>query len=329
VIDCKCEYCQTDLKCYPSKPKRYCSPECASAARTRACLISKVCSHCGEGFTIKRYRDNEQTKDWFCCKDHQSAFYVGKKAANPRPVTKRLTLKCGHCEMEFTCWASAERKYCSQKCAKEASKNGVVSRCKLCDKEFYKTTAKHNAFCCKKHWDEWRVLARPKTKCEVCGEEFEQPGPSGKAKFCSNECRMREAVARLPAMLKKLHRHKGPNKFEKAAYRVLRQAGVSFIPQYPMGDYIIDAAIVCHKIAVHLDGDYWHGNEKVFPALNEKQLARRVLDERIDEFLRREGWKSLRVWESDFQQNPSCLIDRLGKLQTGENFAKAYRQGPR
>lgn len=154
-------------------------------------MVPKTCSHCGVEFKIKRYRDNETTKNWFCCKEHQSAFYVGKKAANPRPRTRFAKKVCDHCDHEFEYWiGDEERKYCSQKCAKEASKTGVVVKCKLCEKEFYKTADQQNDFCCKEHWDEWRVLARPKTICSACGGEFTQPGPGGKAEYCSRGCRL-------------------------------------------------------------------------------------------------------------------------------------------
>jgi DNA mismatch endonuclease (patch repair protein) len=62
---------------------------------------------------------------------------------------------------------------------------------------------------------------------------------------------------------------------------------------------------------VECDGDYWHGNVKVFPNLSKNQLNTRVRDAAQDILIRKAGWKVIRIWESDIQKDVSKCVDKI------------------
>jgi DNA mismatch endonuclease (patch repair protein) len=76
------------------------------------------------------------------------------------------------------------------------------------------------------------------------------------------------------------------------------------------------------RIAIFVDGDFWHGWR--FPAwrlkLSEK-WDRKIEDNRIRDArnharLRRAGWKVLRIWEHQVFENPRRVEARLATLLT-------------
>jgi DNA mismatch endonuclease (patch repair protein) len=72
-----------------------------------------------------------------------------------------------------------------------------------------------------------------------------------------------------------------------------------------------------HKLAVFIDGDFWHGNPRKFriPKTNcdywsAKILRNRERDKMINRTLRKEGWRVLRIWESSLRDIEAVI----GKL---------------
>lgn len=78
-------------------------------------------------------------------------------------------------------------------------------------------------------------------------------------------------------------------------------------------DFVFPAA----RVAVFIDGDFWHGNPRNFrlPKSNveywsDKILSNRRRDQRISRRLRSYGWSVLRFWESDLR-NDQATVRRL------------------
>jgi DNA mismatch endonuclease, patch repair protein len=81
-----------------------------------------------------------------------------------------------------------------------------------------------------------------------------------------------------------------------------------------------DMAFVGMKIAIFLDGDFWHGYDfenrkrklpkKYWVAKIGENMRR---DRRTDARLRRIGWKPVRFWEHDLKK-PEKILRRLEKL---------------
>ncbi len=71
------------------------------------------------------------------------------------------------------------------------------------------------------------------------------------------------------------------------------------------------------KVAVFVDGDFWHGwrfplwKEKLTPYWQAKIEATRCRDLRNFRCLRRAGWKVIRVWEHQLEQNLTARVESL------------------
>jgi DNA mismatch endonuclease (patch repair protein) len=82
------------------------------------------------------------------------------------------------------------------------------------------------------------------------------------------------------------------------------------------------------KVAVFVDGDYWHGNpeewqrrgyaslEDQFPIekrafWTEKITSNMRRDRQITDALTADGWHVIRIWESDIKTDLDAVIDRV------------------
>lgn len=69
-----------------------------------------------------------------------------------------------------------------------------------------------------------------------------------------------------------------------------------------------DIAFPRHKIAIFLDGCFWHGCPKhgTFPKTNRKFWRNKIemnikRDRLVNKTLKKDGWKVMRVWEHDLK----------------------------
>jgi DNA mismatch endonuclease (patch repair protein) len=74
------------------------------------------------------------------------------------------------------------------------------------------------------------------------------------------------------------------------------------------------------RVAVFVDGDFWHGNPKRFrlPKSNVDYWAtkidrNRARDREINRTLRKRGWTVLRIWESSLSNEPA-IAARLTRM---------------
>ena len=77
------------------------------------------------------------------------------------------------------------------------------------------------------------------------------------------------------------------------------------------------------KIAVFVDGDFWHGHPTRgrIPKTNRAFWARKVAANRkrdrwVNRVLRSKGWMVIRIWESEL--NKSKMVAKLRPVQAGE-----------
>jgi len=75
------------------------------------------------------------------------------------------------------------------------------------------------------------------------------------------------------------------------------------------------------RLAVFVDGCYWHGCPKCYrpPESNtgywsEKFRRNKSRDRRVTAGLRRGGWKVLRVWEHEVEKSPAKVVRRIEAL---------------
>lgn len=90
-----------------------------------------------------------------------------------------------------------------------------------------------------------------------------------------------------------------------------------------------DVAFCGLRIAVFIDGDYWHGRilqESGLQALNQslktvnrefwvRKIQQNVnRDSLVNAELERAGWSVIRVWEKDVKRNPALIAARISEL---------------
>lgn len=104
---------------------------------------------------------------------------------------------------------------------------------------------------------------------------------------------------------------------EKRVCKVMRNAGLRFrrhaadLPGRP------DAVFRKERVAVFIDGDFWHGwrfpqwAESLAPAWREKIEKNRLRDRRNAARLRRAGWCVIRVWEHQAARDADLYLSRI------------------
>jgi DNA mismatch endonuclease (patch repair protein) len=111
-------------------------------------------------------------------------------------------------------------------------------------------------------------------------------------------------------------------KIEKSMEQKLNELGIKFKKHYNIfgkPDFVIEN----RKIAIFLDGEFWHGHKKgrvklqKLPKYWRNKIAynkRRM--RRVNQKLKKEGWSVLRFWENDIKKNLNkCVNVILQKLQ--------------
>lgn len=98
-------------------------------------------------------------------------------------------------------------------------------------------------------------------------------------------------------------------KVELIVFRYLRQQNIYFQKHYSRAPGNPDIALPRKRIAVFIDGDFWHAREyrKTVARMpegywKEKIKRNRKRDLRYFKELEEKGWKFLRVWESDIKR---------------------------
>jgi len=106
--------------------------------------------------------------------------------------------------------------------------------------------------------------------------------------------------------------------------KILSGKGIRYRKHYKIAGRP-DFAIVAKKIAIFVDGDFWHGHNwklrgfknlkselasyKIFWANKIRNNIKR--DTKANKDLQRGGWKVLRFWESDLKKQPDRIIKKI------------------
>jgi DNA mismatch endonuclease (patch repair protein) len=73
------------------------------------------------------------------------------------------------------------------------------------------------------------------------------------------------------------------------------------------------------KVAVFVDGDFWHGwrfhtwRHKLSPKWRMKIAATRERDRRSRSALKQQGWAVVRIWEHQLKKDPAGCVRRVRK----------------
>lgn len=107
---------------------------------------------------------------------------------------------------------------------------------------------------------------------------------------------------------------------ERIVFRELAKRGIYFQKYYKRAIGNPDIALPKKKMAIFIDGDFWHGYQ--FAKLK-KRLPKKYWLEKIERNikrdklyrarLKRQGWKIMRIWEhevkKDFEKAMTRLVD--------------------
>jgi DNA mismatch endonuclease, patch repair protein len=81
-----------------------------------------------------------------------------------------------------------------------------------------------------------------------------------------------------------------------------------------------DLVNATYRIALFVDGDFWHGRKWVehgiMPRANRRYWVEKIernmaRDARVNGSLRRRGWCVIRVWESELMRDPDAVLATL------------------
>ena len=117
------------------------------------------------------------------------------------------------------------------------------------------------------------------------------------------------------------HIHAKDTRAEVMLRKTLWQKGVRFRKNFRLLPGTPDIAITKYRIAIFVDGDFWHahGHEEnpgeqiqTNKSFWTKKLKRNVeRDKEVNEALLERGWIVLRFWESDIKRNLSKCVEEI------------------
>lgn len=81
-----------------------------------------------------------------------------------------------------------------------------------------------------------------------------------------------------------------------------------------------DLAFVSKKVAVFVDGDFWHGYKFSLATTKlrsnywkNKIISNMARDKHVIHELKKMGWVSIRVWEHDIKKNPNKVLAKVSR----------------
>lgn len=114
---------------------------------------------------------------------------------------------------------------------------------------------------------------------------------------------------------------KGNQSTEERLRKILKDYGLSGWRRHLPLPGRPDFAFPRHKLAIFVDGCFWHGCPRCFkmPKKNtefwaEKLRRNRARDRRNARLLRSKGWSVMRVWEHDLKASPDRVSRRINLL---------------
>lgn len=108
--------------------------------------------------------------------------------------------------------------------------------------------------------------------------------------------------------------------FRKILSREIYPLGYRFRKNYKGVPGQPDVAFVLRKIAIFIDGDFWHGyrydkEKSKLPKFWRDKIERNIKrDQRNRRLLKKQGWTYLRFWEHEVKKNPEKCILKIKLL---------------
>jgi very-short-patch-repair endonuclease len=105
---------------------------------------------------------------------------------------------------------------------------------------------------------------------------------------------------------------------EKKFDKMMKKMGVNCEAQKILNDVIYDFYLPDHNILVEIDGDYFHGNPKVYSEgdLNHMQVKNKKNDLYKNNLAKGLGYGLERIWEKDINEKYRSVWERFEKYKT-------------
>ncbi len=110
-------------------------------------------------------------------------------------------------------------------------------------------------------------------------------------------------------------------KIELLVFKELKKKKIYFQKHYKKCPGSPDVCFPKKKIAIFIDGDFWHGRNF---AKNRKRLPKKywlakieaniLRDRKNRAKLKKQGWKVLRIWESQINKDLPNVMSKIKKL---------------
>lgn len=104
---------------------------------------------------------------------------------------------------------------------------------------------------------------------------------------------------------------------EKKFEKMMKKMGVKCEAQKILNDVIYDFYLPDHNVLVEIDGDYYHGNPKVYQEgdLNHMQIKNKKNDLYKDSLAKGLGYGLERIWEKDINEKYRTVWKRFEKYK--------------
>lgn len=146
--------------------------------------------------------------------------------------------------------------------------------------------------------------------------------PKGKDHYLYGEHLLEETKRKIgESTTIRMQTQHGPYKDTKPELKmkeILNELNISFEHQFRLGNRLFDFHILNTNILVEVDGDYFHGNLKIFSKLNKMQKINKQRDIVKDQIAKESNFVLLRFWESDILKNTKEVKKELKNFIGGE-----------
>lgn len=104
-------------------------------------------------------------------------------------------------------------------------------------------------------------------------------------------------------------RHKPSATHQRLKEALLAAGMVNYVTHVTVGHYCLDEADPSRKIAIEVNGCYWHACHEHLPEnrVTKKHRRQRAQDKRKQTYLRRRGWKVIVVWEHELTDTEAVI----------------------
>jgi len=180
---------------------------------------------------------------------------------------------------------------------------------------------------------EFKIPKRPKYQyiSSLRGEKHSMFGKTWDKLYSKDDLEKRKRVssARFRELtIKRLKNNEFPffdTSIEISMAKALLKEKIHFIKQFNIDNkFSCDFALPQYNIIIECDGDYWHANPKIYDRKNpDKRQAINLKRDRFkDIYLTKKGWRVLRFFESEINENLGKCVNRIKSAIKGREELK-------